>query len=354
MSGMTAAPWLRALALLALALVAILGASACRDTGHTTAPAGPPPSVTPPIEAGSAYPTAPARTSTAGASDSVRGGCGALPAGVAPGSTTVRALTSGGKAREYRLHYPAKAPTGALPVVLNWHGLGSNAAEQEAYSGLVPISDREGFILVSPDGLGTPRGFAAIPGVAGNADDVQFARDLLDALRADVCNDPTRVYSTGMSNGAFMSSRLGCELSDRIAAIAPVAGVSYPSVGHCGSAVPVLAFHGTNDLVVPFEAGLIFGVLPYQGARINIGQWAVHDELTACSGTSPGFQPLSEHARRESYNTCGGPSVSLVVVDGGGHTWPGAIPVITLGPTTTEISAAEMIWAFFKDFRLGR
>ena len=346
---------LRVIGLFMLVVVAVLGAS-CRDSGHTTAPAGAPPSVTPPTAGGSTDPSAPGHTAiptvSVTASSTVTGGCGLLPAGVSPGATAVRQLVSGGKNREFRLHYPVKPPTGALPVVLNWHGLGSNAAEQEIYSGLAPISDREGFILVSPDGLGTPRSFAAFPGVAGNADDIQFAKDILDALRKDLCIDPSRVYSTGMSNGAFMSSRLGCELSDRIAAIAPVAGINYPRVGRCGGAVPVLAFHGTDDLVVPFAAGRILGVLPYEGARDNLSEWGQHDIAHACDQNPVSIEHITEHVRRETYDTCGGPPVSLVVVEGGGHTWPGAIPVLTLGATTNEVSAAEMIWAFFKDLRL--
>ena len=131
-----------------------------------------------------------------------------------------------------------------------------------------------------------------------------------------------------------------------------MAGINYPRTIKCGGAPPVLAFHGTDDLVVPFEAGRILGILSYEGARDNVLEWARHDAVGACAVKAPAVEQLSTHVTRETYGTCGGPSVALVVVEGGGHTWPGAIPVLTLGATTNEVSAAEMIWAFFKDLRL--
>ncbi|MEP6870503.1 MAG: PHB depolymerase family esterase [Anaerolineaceae bacterium] len=264
----------------------------------------------------------------------------------------MRQVTSAGIERSYRLHLPPNLSM-AKPaaVVLNFHGLGSNAIEQEAYSGFAPVSDREGFILVSPDGTGSPRGWASSPNLPTGVDDVRFTRDLLDRIQTDFCIDTARIFSTGMSNGAFMSSRLACVLSDRIAAVAPVAGVSFTPVERCGAPVPILAFHGTADRTVPFEEGLIFGVLPYAGARKYTADWASHN---GCSPT-PQLSKVSEAVTRESYPKCGGADVMLVIVKGGGHTWPGAsIEIGRLGETTKDVSATEEIWKFFAAHSLTR
>ncbi len=277
-------------------------------------------------------------------------GCRPNRDGLAPGATVVRKLTSGGVEREYRIHIPAKGGTAPFPLVLNWHGLGGSALLQETYSGLVPLSDRHGFVLVSPEGTGSPRGFAAFPGI-GSVDDVQFTRDLLDAVICDTDADPARVYSTGHSNGGFMSSRIACELGDRIAAIAPVAGLNVPPNTPCKRSMPVMAFHGTADTVVPYEKGLILGVLRYDGAVDGAQDWAVTNPAIPrpqCDAIGVGEGKLTEHVVRLEVTACSTEPVVLIKVIDGGHTWPGAIDVPALGATTREISASEMMWEFFK------
>jgi len=333
-------------AILALALLAASAAAiACSRNGgadaeyHATVPgltreatATPPPATVAPSPSPTATQPAP-------------GECGALPSGVRAGVTVVRTLTVDGVERSYRLHIPAGVETAAgLPVVLNFHGLGSSAAEQEAYSGLIPLSDREKFILITPDGTGSPRGWAILALNNSPADDVAFVDLLLDTIEAELCPDLARVYSTGMSNGAFFSSLLGCIRSDRIAAIAPVAGVAWSDDLPCGRPMPIIAFHGFADGTVPFAGGEIFGVIPYAGAEKNVDGWARHN---GCEPDS-NWSKLTEHVYRVTYAGCEAPT-ELIAIDGGGHTWPGAIPVPRLGPTTDEISAAEMIWAFFAD-----
>jgi polyhydroxybutyrate depolymerase len=107
--------------------------------------------------------------------------------------------------------------------------------------------------------------------------------------------------------------------------------------------MPVIAFHGFADGTVPFEDGNIFGVIPYAGAEANVDSWAAHNGCGESEWTQ-----LTENVYRVIYDGCEAPA-ELIAVDGGGHTWPGAVPVPRLGPTTEEISAAEMIWAFFAD-----
>lgn len=133
-------------------------------------------------------------------------------------------LTSGGVAREYILHVPPSyTGSDAVPLVVNLHGFASSAQAQARNSALPAKADEEGFIVVTPQAMGDPAGWD----IVADSSDVSFIEDLLDALTAELCVDETRVYVAGFSSGAAMAVTLACGLSERIAAIAPVAAV-YP------------------------------------------------------------------------------------------------------------------------------
>ncbi len=271
----------------------------------------------------------------------------AIPAGSAAcaaggtvdaGATLARSLQSGGLARTYRVHVSARATGGqSMPVVLNFHGRGGTGAAIEQYSGLLPVSDREGFLLVSPDGTGSPAGWSAGASLPGwPVDDVQFVRDLLQTLEKDFCVDATRVYAVGHSNGAFMASRLACDLPGQIAAIVPVAGIYVPPEG-CPAPVPVLAFHGTADDVVPFGGGPVRGTYRYPGAEQELAAWAQADH---CHGGST-KRDLGPRLVLESAGQCAAP-VEMVLVKGGGHEWPAA---------ASPLDTATLAWDFLKTYR---
>ncbi len=245
-------------------------------------------------------------------------------------------VTAAGDERAYRLHVPSKYRSNkSTPVVFNFHGYGRSAEEQESYSQLVPIADRETFILVTPEGSGYPPAWDIVGVYAENGiDDVAFVAELLDALEAKLCVDTARVYATGLSNGAEMAAQLACTLPHRFAAVAPVAGVVYQ--GCDGGALPVVSFHGTEDWNVPFEF-----------APPAMSDWAAHNGCDLAAGVE--VVQVSEHVSRESFLGCGAAPVVLYVVDGGGHTWPGAEDDAGgAGPTTHEINASELIWEFFR------
>ena len=248
--------------------------------------------------------------------------------------------------REYLFFRPS-GPSGdtPLPVVLNFHGRGSDAATQERYSGLLPVAERVGFIVVSPEGTGSPRAWSAGATPAGQVDDVAFVRQLLDTIESNSCVDVSRVYATGFSNGAFMASSLACRMGSRIAAFAAVAGM-HRSGEACTNAVPALAIHGTKDGLVPFEKGMVRQAYAYNGARAETKAWAAQN---GCASTVV-TEKLSPNLTRESYTTGQAPVV-LYIMNGGGHTWPGAPDIPGLGPTIREVNAAETIWAFFSSFR---
>jgi polyhydroxybutyrate depolymerase len=237
----------------------------------------------------------------------------------AAAGTATNTLESGSIQRTYRIHVPpVKDPEQPLPMVLNFHGRGGSGAAIEGYSGLLTTSDREGFLLVSPDGTGSPAGWSAGASLPGwKADDIQFGKDLITAVEENYCVDPARIYAVGHSNGAFMASRLACDLPGQIAAIVPVAGLYMPAEG-CAAPVPVLALHGTADDVVPFAGGPVRGTYRYPGTRRAIADWAAAD---GCSGM-PTSTRLSARITLERQSGCTAP-VELLLIERAGHGWPG-------------------------------
>ncbi len=278
-------------------------------------------------------------------------------------------IQSGGLTREYILHVPPSYKGwDPVPLVMNLHGYGSNAISQQYYSALWDRADQPegGFIVVHPEGL------AKLPEdpdslhwnhvqFDGLWDDVAFMNDLLDEIEAMLCIDSDRVFSTGMSNGAEMSIRNACSLSARFAAIAPVAGAYYPPFSWteppapwrnpaetCADTrpVPIIAFHGTDDSIVPFGESIhrpaIDNTTPDDDAMQS---WAAHNGCTSGRQESP----VSSEVRLVTYTGCDdGADVQLYIVDGGGHTWPGAFDLPLLGYTTHEISATDLMLDFFE------
>ncbi len=276
--------------------------------------------------------------------------------------TRVRTLAVDGRPRTSRLHVPAMYD-GRQPaaLVLVFHGGGGSGANIARWVGFDALSEREGFLVAYPDGVnrhwidGRNAPFQNIAGV----DDVAFIAALLDALSAEFHIDPRRIYAAGISNGAMFCHYLALRLSDRIAAIAPVAGglpelEATTPLPH--GPVSVIAFNGTADAFVPFEGGSIVRdrgrVL---GARATAARWA---ELNGCP-LPPVREGLPDVDPRDGTTVTretwsggqAGAEVVLYVVEGGGHTWPGvdkrryrwAGDVVTY-----DIDATTLIWEFFK------
>jgi polyhydroxybutyrate depolymerase len=149
-----------------------------------------------------------------------------------------------------------------------------------------------------------------------------------------------------MSNGGFLSHRLGCELSTRIAAIAPVAGVM--GIPTCTPArpVPVMHFHGTLDPLVPYSGGSPLG---FPSVPVTNDGWAARN---ACTGSAQQTYQKGDATCMTHDQCAGGVSVTLCTIDGGGHTWPGGLPVPVLGKTSTDISATDAMWDFFQKYKL--
>ncbi len=182
-------------------------------------------------------------------------GCDSAPS---PGSRAV-SLRHDGVDRTYDIVVPDTRAGEPMAVVMGYHGFGSSAQEQAAASGLTDRALAEGFVAVFPHGSDSEGSTPAYFNVEtvddpSLADDVGFTAALLDDVESDVCVDRTRIFAMGMSNGGMFVSTLACALGDRIAAVAPVAGVHL--LPECdGRPVPVIVTHGTADPVVPFEDG---------------------------------------------------------------------------------------------------
>jgi poly(3-hydroxybutyrate) depolymerase len=216
----------------------------------------------------------------------------------AAGSASASIETADGT-RTYLLHVPATYNgADAVPLVLGFHGLSSNGAAMEEGSQLSARADRPdgGFIVVYPQGLvatllATHFNNWQLP--SPEPDDVAFVSQLLDSLESQLCIDVSRVYATGLSNGAMMSTRLACSLSARIAAVGLVAGAYYPPQSDtingaetCPDTrpVPVIAFHGTADTGIPFDGGgFLTARLPIDSTTAEnvMGDWAAHDNCTS-------------------------------------------------------------------------
>jgi len=273
------------------------------------------------------------------------------PASANPGDPP-GALTVGGLQRTYLVHAPAGgAPTG---LVLNLHGSGMTGGDQAGLTDYNAVADQYGFVVAYPDGIDLSwadgRG-ASVPDRQG-VDDVGFLAALIDRLSAEYAIPRGRVFVTGMSAGAFMANRLACDRADLVAAIAPVAGTLGSGVPCAPSRpVSVLAIHGTADPVVPYNGGGMIGrggASDIVSAPATAARWAA---LDGCPGPLVVEPPAPGEIHRSVAAGCaGGTEVSLVSIDGGGHTWPAgrfALSEAMVGPTSQAISASQASAQFF-------
>lgn len=258
--------------------------------------------------------------------------------------------------RSYILYIPASYQSGSpVPLVFNFHGYTSNATEQMNYANFRPIADTANFIIVHPlgtkDGSGQPYWNA---GFGGTVDDIGFTQALLDTISSHYSINQNRIYSTGMSNGGFMSYGLACSLSNRFAAIASVTGsMNYSQSLSCSPLhpMPVLEIHGTADATVPYN-----GILNYMDSISKVVRYWVN--FNNCN-VIPTMIPvpntnLTDGSTAEHYiysNGSNGVEVEHFKVIGGGHTWPGS-PFI-IGVTNQDFNACKEIWRFFSKYDLN-
>ena len=296
---------------------------------------------------GSAEQTTPeAGGGDAGNDDAGYGGTGPCSRSTIDGGTY--SFTFKGVKYGYIVHLPPSYDgTKRTPLILNWHGYQSTASAEEAFTYMDPVADSQGFIVVYPDSpdqswnAGTCCAFTAL-----TRDDVGFGLALVRQISSEACIDARGIYATGMSNGAFMAYRLGCEAAGVFAAIAPVAGkVGIPDCNPSRS-VPLLAYHGTADPLISYDAGTFSG----EGLDVpdTVKKWADRD---LCQ-TGPTVVYQNGTVTCETWSACdAGATVTLCTAVGEGHCWPGqpSCPQ-QLGNSTTDVNATVGILGFFKNF----
>lgn len=299
------------------------------------------------------------------------------PTGAGPGPDAVEIVQNfehfleyDGWLRRYLVHVPRNYDgVTDMPVVIVLHGGLGRAELQRAMSRMNFVADEGDFIAVYPDGTGPTVeidgqpialltwnaggccGFAQQHGV----DDVGFIGALLDDLAARYAMNPRRVYATGISNGAMLAYRLAAELSERIAAIAPVAGPMMVNPPAPPRAVPVMHFHGLADQHVPFEGGIgEDAIIPVDFPPVleTIGWWV---EVNGCAA-EPVVSEGQDYIRLEfAPQSDGGAPVVLYELPEGGHTWPGGVDVtadLGTGELIESVDASRLMWAFFQQFEL--
>lgn len=266
-----------------------------------------------------------------------------------------------GVERGYVVRLPRALPASAapLPLVLVLHGGGGNAANAEAMTGFTNKAEQAGFIVVYPEGTGRLSqrfltwnavhccGYA----MHNKVDDVGFIRALLDRLVADLPVDTRRIYVTGLSNGGMMAHRLGIELSDRIAAIAPVIATVFGDEKKPAHPVAALMVNGLLDTSVPTAGGPPGGQgaaawdgTPTQPALAQGSFWAA---ANGCQ--SPPSVAEQPPITRWRYRCTPGRAVEVVLVGDNGHAWPGGhAGRLRADKPYTAWNATDVIWSFFE------
>jgi polyhydroxybutyrate depolymerase len=254
--------------------------------------------------------------------------------------------------RHYELFVPTDTPN--LPLVIALHGAGGTGRQMQRFAGFDNIAAREQFLVAYPDGVdhhwNDGRG-----AVNTGVDDVAFIASLIDEIAGVHAIDRTRVYVTGASNGAMMTYRLGCDLADRIAGIAPVIG-NLPATITCAPRAPlsVLAINGTDDPLVPYGGG---EVARNRGTVLSaMLSTAAFARAAGCSGAQPTINEPDidrddgSRTRRTRYSCPAPVEIELLTLEGAGHTWPGGpqyLPRFVIGGTSHDFDGGERIWEFF-------
>lgn len=256
--------------------------------------------------------------------------------GPAPGQYQ-RTMTHDGRSRNYQLH----VPTGydhktAVPLVFDLHAVSINASLENSMTGLRGKSDKEGFILVQPNGIGMSwNGGPLCCAPTNNIDDVGFIRAVRDEVVAELCVDEKRVYSTGISNGGYLTHRIACDDTDLVAAIGPVvSNIGWNDLNRCQPSrpIPVTMISGGSDSI--------------EDRRATFARWV---ELNGCSDSvvveEIGVFTCTTH------NECDdGVETTHCVGKGVGHCWPGT--KFQLYPCNQSFNASDYLWDFFKKYRI--
>ena len=276
-----------------------------------------------------------------------------------PNPGTVRGKTHSG--RSYLVHAPAgkRASEAERPLLIMLHGRLGTGMETERHTHLTAIADREGFVVVYPDGIDRSWHDRREEGPAAeqHIDDVAFISTLIDTMVREQNVDPKRVYVAGISNGGMMTFRLACELSEKITAVgAVISALPESGAAECKPSHPMslVMFAGTEDPLVPYNGGEVTG---HRGKVL--GADTTRQKFADLDGCGPPQAPVhydripdDETAVTEiAHVGCqANTEVRLFSIEGGGHTWPGGPQYLSksrIGRVSRELDMSEELWKFF-------
>lgn len=253
-----------------------------------------------------------------------------------------QAVHSNKAERPYLLYVPtAYDESTPVPLVLNFHGSGSNPGAQLAESDFKKLAEEKGIVVALP--------FGQYSGYRGSnswntgkdpkgVDDVQLTRDIIEQLSRYLVIDPKRIYATGMSGGARMVSRLACELDDVLAAVAPVAGVQFPLDCQVSRAISIITFHGKMDAINTYVHGDASRPYWTAGVEDSLRGWVAANGCIQ----NPNIETPGGAVGRLTWGNCrDGAEIVFYRIDDGGHDWPGP------GTADGGIAASPLIWDFF-------
>ncbi|CAO5148630.1 polyhydroxybutyrate depolymerase [Frankia sp. AiPs1] len=266
-----------------------------------------------------------------------------------PSGTSTRTLQVAGVQRTYVLAVPARAAGSAarpLPLIVNYHDLDQSPFDLEAYTHLADQGTKAGFVVAVPVGERARWNFSR--SVAVGPDDVLFTGLLLNELTGRMCLDAGRIFAAGYGDGANMVLTALCALPDRFAAAVTVAS-SVLSTSCARPTTSLLEIHGAVDPIAPLAGGGAPRAAPYTGivAQAASDQLARYASALGCSGARSTAQDTADWSRTVWAGCPDNRDVGLIVMRGGGHTWPGAQARADRGPTSQALSGTVVVLTFF-------
>ncbi|MFD0749086.1 alpha/beta hydrolase family esterase [Mucilaginibacter calamicampi] len=259
-------------------------------------------------------------------------------------------ITVDGMKRKIVTYIPANDKPALMPVVIALHGGFATPKAMFRLADFRSLADKEKFIVVCPASKRMWHDGADSKGI----DDVKFIDEVITYMIKKYRADPQRIYVTGISNGGFMTSRLACQIPDRIAAVAVVAATLDVGEGYdLKNPMPIMYIHGTSDPIISYNGGKLFGRKMFSHRDI-IEKWV---KMNDCY-PEPLVSEIRDNAgdgtkifKQEYVNKVNGLKVISYTIENGGHTWPGGrqyFPKFIIGKTTHNLNACQTIWDFFK------
>lgn len=258
----------------------------------------------------------------------------------------------GNDKRKYLLH-ESKSSRELYPLVIALHGGTGSPLNIEEQSLLSETADQEGFYVCYPEGKHRTWNAGGCCGKAAkdDVDDVKFISELIDYLLSQYPIDRERIYVTGMSNGGFMSYRLACALSHKIAAIAPVAATMNFEPCNPEHSIPIIHFHSYKDTSVPYLGGIGDGISDHYNPPLFdiLNEWSIYNECSSSDTVKTSYNNYDHF----TWNACDSIKIiELYITRDGGHSWPnGTKPRSKADEPSTAINANQLMWQFFQKHR---